>query len=84
MSTSAGGSSILFATDGSQGSAAAEAYACGLARSWGGSLTVMRVLEFPSGLDPENPVNQLYLAELMKQATQELVELKARAAGQGV
>ncbi|MBL8072956.1 MAG: universal stress protein [Nitrospira sp.] len=84
MSTSAGGPSILFATDGSQGSAAAEAYACGLARSWGGSLTVMRVLEFPSGLDPENPVNQLYLAELMKQATQELVELKARAVSQGV
>jgi nucleotide-binding universal stress UspA family protein len=44
----------------------------------------MHVLEFPSGLNPENPVNQLYLAELMKQATQELVELKTRAAGRGV
>lgn len=79
-----GGLHILFATDGSRGSAAAEAYACGLARSWDASLTVMNVLEFPSELDPENPVNQLYLAELMKQATQELVELKARAAGRGV
>jgi nucleotide-binding universal stress UspA family protein len=75
---------MFFATDGSQGSATAEAYAFGLARSWGASLTVMHVLEFPSGLNPENPVNQLYLAELMKQATQELVELKARAAGQGI
>ncbi|MBS0149553.1 MAG: universal stress protein [Nitrospira sp.] len=75
---------ILFATDGSQGSATAEAYVCALARSWDASLTVMRVLEFPSGLNPDNPVNQLYLAELMKQATQELVELKARAAGQGI
>ncbi|MBH0209633.1 MAG: universal stress protein, partial [Nitrospira sp.] len=84
MNLSAGGRRILFATDGSQGSATAEVYACGLARSWEASLTVMRVLEFPSGLDPENPVNRLYLAELMKQATQELVELKARAAGQGV
>ncbi len=84
VNLSAGGRRILFATDGSQGSATAEVYACGLARSWEASLTVMRVLEFPSGLDPENPVNRLYLAELMKQATQELVELKARAAGQGV
>ena len=81
---SAGARGILLATDGSQGSAAAEAYACGLARSWGVALTVMHVLEFPSGLNPENPVNQLYLAELMKQATQELVELKTRAAGRGV
>lgn len=84
MSVTTGRPNILFATDGSQGSAAAEAYACGLARSWGASLTVMHVLEFPSGLNPENPVNQLYLAELMKQATQELVELKTRAAGRGV
>lgn len=84
MSLSSGGLSILFATDGSQGSASAEAYAFALARSWGASLTVMHVLEFPSGLNPENPINQLYLAELMKQATQELVELKARAAGQGI
>ncbi len=84
MSLSAGRSGILFATDGSQGSSTAEAYACALARSWRASLTALHVLEFPSGLDPENPVNQLYLAELMKQATQELVELKARAADRGI
>lgn len=84
MSLSAGRSGILFATDGSQGSSTAEAYAFALARSWSASLTVLHVLEFPSGLDPENPVNRLYLAELMKQATQELVELKARAADRGV
>ena len=84
MSLSAGRSSILFATDGSQGSSTAEAYAFALARSWSASLTVLHVLEFPSGLDPENPVNRLYLAELMKQATQELVELKARAADRGI
>lgn len=83
MSGSVGDRSILFATDGSQGSAAAEAYAFALARSWGASLAVLHVLEFPSGLDPESPVNRLYLAELMKQATQELVELKARAADRG-
>ncbi|HRI37261.1 MAG TPA: universal stress protein, partial [Nitrospira sp.] len=84
MSLSAGGLSIFFATDGSQGSATAEGYAFALTRSWGASLTVLHVMEFPSGLDPENPVNRLYLAELMKQATQELVELKARAADRGI
>jgi nucleotide-binding universal stress UspA family protein len=84
VSLSVGRQTILFATDGSQGSVAAEAYACALARSWDASLTAMRVLEFPSGLNPENPVNELYLAELMKEASQELVELKARAAGQGI
>ena len=84
MSGSVEGRSIIFATDGSQGSATAEAYAFALARSWDVLLTVLHVLEFPSGLDPDNPVNRLYLAELMKQATQELIELKARAAGRGI
>lgn len=79
-----GGLRILFATDGSQGSASAEDYVYALTRSWDASLTVMQVLEFPTGLDPENPVNRLYLAELMKEATQELVELKARAAARGI
>ena len=84
MSRPAGSPKILFTTDGSRGSAPAEAYACALAQSWGAALTVMHVLEFPSGLDPENPINRLYLAELMKQATQELVELKARATARGI
>lgn len=75
---------LLLATDGSQGSAVAADYAFALARSWGASLTVMKVLEFQPGLDPENPVNQLYLTELMKQATSELVSLKARAVDRGI
>lgn len=79
-----GGLNILFATDGSQGSATAEDYARALAHLWGASLTVMNVLEFPSGLDPESPVNRLYLAELMKQATQELINVKERAVKQGI
>ena len=84
MSVPAEGLRILFATDGSQGSATAEAYACALAHSWGASLTIMNVLEFPPGLDPESPVNRLYLTELMKQATHELVEVKARATKRGI
>ncbi|MBK9307143.1 MAG: universal stress protein [Nitrospira sp.] len=75
---------LLLATDGSRGSAVAADYAFALARSWGASLSLMNVLECPPGLDPENPVNQLYLTELMKQATTELVALKARAVDRGI
>jgi hypothetical protein len=75
---------LLLATDGSRGSAVAADYAFALARSWGASLSLMNVLECPPGLDPQNPVNQLYLTELMKQATTELATLKARAVDRGI
>ena len=75
---------ILFATDGSQGSATAEAYACVLAQSWGASLTVMSVLEFPPGMNPDYPVNRLYLGELLKETTEKLVDLKARLVALGI
>ena len=84
MSESGGRPRILLATDGSQGAAVAEAYACALAQSWGATLTVINVLEFPPGLNPEYPVNRLYLGELMKQTTRELVDLKARATDRGI
>lgn len=75
---------ILLATDGSQGAQGAEAYACALAVSWRATLTIMNVLELSPGLNPEYPVNRLYLGELMKEATRELVELKARATDRGI
>ena len=84
MTVPAGGLRILFATDGSQGSATAEAYACALAQSWGASLTVMSVLEFPPGMNPDYAVNRLYLDELMKEVTTKLVDLKARAVAHGI
>ncbi|OQW32848.1 MAG: hypothetical protein A4E19_05705 [Nitrospira sp. SG-bin1] len=84
MSASAGERRILFATDGSSGSARAEAYACALARSWGASLTVMSVLEFPPGMDPNYAVNRQYLDGLMTEATEKLTDLKARAVSQGI
>lgn len=71
---------ILLATDFSPRAEGAEAYACTLAESWGAALTVMNVLEFAPGMNPEYPVNRLYLTELMKQATRALAELKARVA----
>jgi nucleotide-binding universal stress UspA family protein len=75
---------ILFATDGSQGSVTAEAYACALAQSWGASLTVMSVLEFPPGMDPDYAVNRLYLDELMQETTTRLVDVTARAGSLGL
>lgn len=84
MTVPAGGLRILFATDGSQGSATAEAYACALAQSWGASLTVMSVLEFPPGMNPDYAVNRLYLDELMKEVTTKLVDLKVRAVALGI
>lgn len=84
MTSSEGEPRLLLATDGSQGSAVAADYAFALAGAWGASLTVVNVLECPPGLDPQNPVNQLYLTELMKQATGELAMLKARAVDRGI
>ncbi len=75
---------ILFATDFSRWASEAERYACSLASSWNASLTVMSVLEFPPGMNPEYPVNQLYLSELMKQTTADLVDFKTRAAERGL
>lgn len=75
---------ILLAMDFSPRARGAEVYASRLAESWGATLTVMSVLEFAPGLDPEHPVHRLHLAELLKQATQELVELKTRTADRGI
>ena len=84
VSVPAGGLRILCATDGSHGSATAEAYACVLAQCWGAALTVMSVLEFPPGMNPDYAVNRLYLDELMKEVTTKLTDLKARAVSLGI
>ena len=75
---------ILFATDFSQWARRAEDYACALACSWRASLTVLCVAEFPPGLNPDYPVNQQYLADLLKTASSQLVDLKSRAEGRGI
>ena len=75
---------ILFATDFSQWARRAEDYACALACSWRASLTVLSVAEFPSGLNPDYPVNQQYLADLLKHASSQLVDLKGRAERRGI
>jgi len=75
---------ILLATDCSSQAGGAEVYACAMAKLWGAALTVVNVLEFAPGLNPEYPVNRVYLAELMKQATRELAELEARTVSRGI
>lgn len=75
---------ILLATDFSKHAARAEDYACCLAATWHATLTVLTVLEFPPGMNPEYPVNRVYLGELMKAGSKQLVDLKARAAARGI
>lgn len=75
---------ILFATDFSPWAAQAEAYALCLASTWRASLTVVTVLEFQPGMNPEYEVNRLYLAELRKSAEKEVADLTSRAAARGL
>ena len=75
---------ILFATDFSRWARRAEDYACALACSWRASLTVLSVAEFPPELNPDYHVNQQYLADLLKSATSQLVDLKGRAERRGI
>jgi nucleotide-binding universal stress UspA family protein len=75
---------ILFATDFSRWARRAEDYACALACSWRASLTVLSVAEFSPGLNPDYPVNQQYLADLLKTASSQLADLKGRAERRGI
>ena len=75
---------ILLATDFSRWARRAEDYACELACSWRASLTVLSVAEFSPGLNPDYPVNQQYLADLLKTASSQLVDLKGRAERRGI
>ncbi|MEO6307639.1 MAG: universal stress protein [Nitrospiraceae bacterium] len=75
---------ILLATDFSRWARRAEDYACALACSWRASLTVLCVSEFPPGLNPDYPIHQIYLADLLKRASSQLVDLKGRAERRGI
>ena len=75
---------ILLATDFSRWAAGAEAYASCLSSTWRADLTVMTVLEFPPGLNPEYPVNRIHLGELMKIAKAHMADLEARVAARGI
>jgi nucleotide-binding universal stress UspA family protein len=59
---------ILFATDFSACAQHAEAYAALLAERYDAALDVLHVIELNPGMDPEFPVNVLYLKDLQAQA----------------
>ncbi|HWC51924.1 MAG TPA: universal stress protein [Nitrospira sp.] len=75
---------LLLASDFSEWARRAEDYACALAASWRAELTVMTVLEFPPGMDPEYAVNKQYLTERMSDASSRLADFKARADQRGI
>jgi len=75
---------ILLATDFSRWAKRAEDYACALACSWRASFTVLSVAEFEPGRNPDYPVNQQYLADLLRNASSQLVDLKDRAERRGI
>ena len=75
---------VLLATDFSSCAARAQDYAVFLASSWGAELNILHVLEFPPGMNPDYPVNNLYLNQLRKEAERGLDELVERAARAGV
>ena len=47
-------------------------------------MTVLSVAEFQPGLNPDYPVNREYLADLLKQGSSQLVDLKGRADRRGI
>lgn len=75
---------VLFATDFSECAARAEEYAGFLATACAADLDIVHVLEFHPGLDPDYPVNSLYLDQLRKESGRQLEELVGRARRQGL
>lgn len=75
---------MLLATDTSPDARSAEDYALFLASMWGASLSVLSVLELAPGMNPNYPVNHVYLGELRKDAIRGLNAIEGRAAALGV
>ena len=75
---------LLLATDFSDWARRAEEYACALADSLRASLTVLTVLEFPPGMDPNYAVNKQYLTDRMSEASAQLAEFKHEAHARGI
>lgn len=75
---------LLLATDFSDWARRAEEYACALAASWQIPLTVMTVLEFPPGMNPDYAVNKEYLTDRMHEASTRLAEFKDRIGMRGI
>lgn len=75
---------LLLATDFSDYARGAETCALALAASWRADLSVITVLEFPTGMNPEYAVNKLYLTERLSDVSARLTELKRQANHRGI
>lgn len=75
---------ILLATDFSDCAARARDYALYLAGQWKAKLTVLHVLEFQPGMDPDMPVNRQYLDYEQREAEKHLKALSETALGSGL
>lgn len=74
---------ILFATDFSLCARHAQAHATFWASTHGARLHVVHVIEFPPGMDPEQPVNKMYLERLRDEADARLRQTIAEVEGGG-
>jgi nucleotide-binding universal stress UspA family protein len=75
---------VLFATDFSDCATRAQEYALLLAGACGASLDILHVLEFQPGMDPDYPVNRLYLEQQRKETSGQLDALVNQAAQRGL
>lgn len=75
---------VLFATDFSACADRAMGYALALAGAWKAELSVVTVLEFYPGMDPDYTVNKVYLDHLRAEANRQLVAVQARAKAAGL
>jgi len=70
---------ILFATDFSTCAAQAYEYALRMASISKATVHILHVLEFQPGMDPEFPVNRLYLDQLRKETGEQFAALEQQA-----
>lgn len=75
---------ILLASDFSDCAKLAETSARLLAKACAAKLEILHVLDLQPGMDPELPVNRLYLEQLRKEADRQLAGALARAAADGL
>jgi nucleotide-binding universal stress UspA family protein len=75
---------VLLATDFSRCAEQALNYALAIAATWKADLQIHHVLEFVPGMNPEFPVNHMYLENLRKDATHHMTELETRATAAGL
>jgi nucleotide-binding universal stress UspA family protein len=75
---------VLLATDFSRCAERALEHALAIASWWKAELHILHVLEFVPGMNPEYPVNEMYLEQLRKDALCQLAEIQKRAAETGL